>query len=85
MLFRSINHFVRNVYTDGALAYSDAYSGGSGVRPLCVLQSEILKSYIDGGAKQRAEAVDMMKHIAAAWNVKPEEVFGKDGAGNDNV
>jgi len=27
----------------------------------------------------------MMKHIAAAWNVKPEEVFGKEGAGNDNV
>ena len=23
------------------------------------------------------EAVDMMKHIAAAWNIKPEEVFEK--------
>ena len=80
-----INHFVRFVYTDGSLNNGVAYSGYYGVRPLCVLQSEILKSYIDGGAKQRAEAVDMMKHIAAAWNVKPEEVFGKDGAGNDNV
>lgn len=80
-----INNFVRFVYTDGTLSYSSAYYGNSGVRPLCVLQSEILKSYLDGGAKQRAEAVDMMKHIAAAWNVKPEEVFGKDGAGNDNV
>lgn len=80
-----INHFVRRVSTDGTLDYYNAYGGNSGVRPLCVLQSEILKSYIDGGAKQRAEAVDMMKHIAAAWNVKPEEVFGKDGAGNDNV
>ena len=80
-----INNFVRSVYTDGALNYYCAYSGYYGVRPLCVLQSEILKSYLDGGAKQRAEAVDMMKHIAAAWNVKPEEIFGKDGAENDNV
>lgn len=80
-----INNFVRDVCTDGALDYNYACNGDNGVRPLCVLQSEILKSYLDGGAKQRAEAVDMMKHIAAAWNVKPEEVFGKDGAGNDNV
>ena len=80
-----INNFVRYVYADGTLGYNNAYNGNYGVRPLCVLQSEILKSYLDGGAKQRAEAVDMMKHIAAAWNVKPEEVFGKDGAGNDNV
>lgn len=80
-----INNFVRYVYSDGTLNHSDAYGGNNGVRPLCVLQSEILKSYLDGGAKQRAEAVDMMKHIAAAWNVKPEEIFGKDGAENDNV
>ena len=46
-----------------------------GVRPLCVLKSEILKSYLDGDMKKRAEAVDMMKHIAAAWNIQPEEVF----------
>ena len=80
-----INNFVRRVSTDGALDDNNAYYGHNGVRPLCVLQSEILKSYLDGGAKQRAEAVDMMKHIAAAWNVKPEEIFGKDGAENDNV
>ena len=80
-----INNFVRLVYTDGTLNSCNAYNGNNGVRPLCVLQSEILKSYLDGGAKQRAEAVDMMKHIAAAWNVKPEEIFGKDGAENDNV
>lgn len=80
-----INNFVRYVYADGTLIYNIAYLGNVGVRPLCVLQSEILKSYLDGGAKQRAEAVDMMKHIAAAWNVKPEEIFGKDGAENDNV
>ncbi len=80
-----INNFVRNVSTVGSLGSYCACSGNNGVRPLCVLQSEILKSYLDGGAKQRAEAVDMMKHIAAAWNVKPEEIFGKDGAENDNV
>ena len=80
-----INNFVRFVYSGGALNNDYAYGGNNGVRPLCVLQSEILKSYLDGGAKQRAEAVDMMKHIAAAWNVKPEEIFGKDGAENDNV
>jgi len=34
---------------------------------------------------QRKKAVDMMKHIAAAWNIQPEEVFGKEGAENDNV
>lgn len=25
---------------------------------------------------QRAKAVDMMKHIAAAWDIRAEEVFG---------
>ena len=27
--------------------------------------------------KKRAEAVDMMKHIAAAWDIDAEEVFGR--------
>lgn len=40
---------------------------------------------MNGEGKKRAEAIDMMKHIAAAFNVKPEEVFGKDGTGNDDV
>ena len=53
----------------------DASFGNIGVRPICVLKPEILKSYLDGGEKKRAEAVDMMKHIAAAWNIKPEEIF----------
>lgn len=74
-----INPFVRSVYSDGTLYSNNAYSGGSGVRPLCVLKSEILVSYLNGDAKKRNEAVDMMKHIAVAWNVKPEEVFGKGG------
>ena len=71
------NPFVRFVYSDGTLDYNVAYSGNYGVRPLCVLKSEILKSYLDGDERKRAEAVDMMKHIAAEWNIKPEEVFEK--------
>ena len=71
------NPYVRYVYSDGALNGGYACDGFYGVRPLCVLKSEILKSYLDGNERKRAEAVDMMKHIAAAWNIKPEEVFGE--------
>lgn len=73
------NSLVRYVYSVGTLLNRNAHSGYVGVRPLCVLKSEILKSYLDGDEKKRAEAVDMMKHIAAAWNIKPEEVF-EEGA-----
>lgn len=69
------NNSVRCVGSDGTLYDDIAYLGSYGVRPLCVLKSEILKSYIDGDMKKRAEAVDMMKHIAAEWNIKPEEIF----------
>ena len=79
-----INPFVRNVSTDGALNNYSAYNGNSGVRPLCNLKSEILKSYLSGGYEkqdapedQREKAVDMMKHIAAAWDIDAEEVFGR--------
>lgn len=71
------NSFVRRVNSDGTLFGNNAWNGNIGVRPLCVLKSEILKSYLGGDTKKRAEAVDMMKHIVAAWNIKPEEVFGK--------
>lgn len=57
------NPFVRGVNSDGTLYSNRAYYGFRGVRPLCVLKSEILKSYLDGDMKKRAEAVDMMKHI----------------------
>ena len=80
------NDFVRYVYSDGALDNSRAYVGCYGVRPICVLKSEILKSYLDGGEKKRAEAVDMMKHIAAEWNIKPEEVFTSEiGESNEKL
>ena len=74
-----INSFVRNVYSDGTLGNSFACYGDIGVRPLCVLKSEILKSYLNGEnaekQKKRAEVVDMMKHISAAWDIDAEEVF----------
>ena len=76
-----INPFVRFVYSGGSLNYNNACNGSSGVRPLCNLKSEILVSYLNGEQteqqKQRAEAVDMMKHIAAAWDIDAEEVFGR--------
>ena len=74
-----INPFVRSVSSDGMLRCYYAYSGDISVRPLCVLKSEILKSYLNGEyaekQKKRAEVVDMMKHIVAAWNINAEEVF----------
>lgn len=76
-----INSFVRYVYSDGSLNSTSAYNGDGGVRPLCNLKSEILVSYLNGEnaeeQKKRAEAVDMMKHIAAAWDIDAEEVFGR--------
>ena len=76
-----INSFVRYVISDGSLNNDYAYLGNLGVRPLCNLKSEILVSYLNGEnaeeQKKRAEAVDMMKHIAAAWDIDAEEVFGR--------
>ena len=74
-----INPFVRSVDSYGVLRCNWAYSGSGGVRPVCVLKSEILKSYLNGKnaekQKKRAEVVDMMKHIVAAWDINAEEVF----------
>lgn len=42
----SKNNFIRNVYSDGTLNRNNASFGNIGVRPICVLKSEILKSYI---------------------------------------
>ena len=78
-----INNFVRYVISVGSLSYGSACYGDTGVRPLCNLKSEILVSYLNGEnaaqQKQRAEAVDMMKHIAAAWDIDAGEVFGRQG------
>lgn len=47
-----------------------------GIHPVYVMKSENLKHSLNGGAKQRTEAVDMVKEIATKWNIKPEEIFG---------
>lgn len=77
----TINDFVRYVHSDGSLHFSSTYREMFGVRPLCNLKSEILVSYLNGEnaeqQKQRAEAVNMMKRIAAAWEIDAEEVFGR--------
>ena len=48
------NPFVRLVYSDGTLSSNLAYVGLNGVRPLCVLKSEILKSYLIPIGKENA-------------------------------
>ena len=74
-----IDSLVRRVNSDGTFGNGLACDGDIGVRPLCVLKSEILKSYLNGEnaekQKKRAEVVDMMKHISAAWDIDAEEVF----------
>ena len=117
-------HYVRYVYTSGALNYYNAFYGNRGVRPLCALKSDILVSYDEAQAKERtpsigemiarglaeglrkaicgeeepeadapaeqaaadqredeehkrAEAVDMMKHIAAAFGLDCEIKNGR--------
>ena len=76
-----INSFVRFVLSDGSLRSNIAYYGRIGVRPLCNLKSEILVSYLNGGnaekQKKRIEAINTMKHIAAAWDIDAKEVFGE--------
>lgn len=74
--YSPINSCVRYVSTDGTLNYGSAYYKNRGVRPLCVLNSEILVSFLNGDAKKRRDAMDMIKRIAAAWDV---DVFFKPG------
>lgn len=75
------NPFVRYVHSDGTLDYDSASDDSYDVRPLCNLKSEILVSYLNGETteeqKKRIEAIDMMKHIAAEWDIDAKEVFGK--------
>jgi hypothetical protein len=79
--YSSNANYVRYVYSGGSLSNYSACLGSYGVRPLCNLKSEILVSYLNGEnaeeQKKRAEAVDMMKHIAAAWDIDAEEIFGR--------
>lgn len=73
------NSFVRSVNLNGSLSNYYASYSNWGVRPLCILKSEILVSYLNGEnteeQKKRIEAVNMMKYIATVWNISAEEVF----------
>lgn len=85
----------RFVSTSGALNSDDAWRGDYGVRPLCNLKSSIMVSFdpeeatnrteSEGHDEQhhRAEALDMMRHIIAAWDVKPEEMAALFGTNED--
>lgn len=85
----------RGVGTSGALNGNDAWIGRFGVRPLCNLKSSIMVSFdpeeatnhteSEGHDEQhhRAEALDMMRHIIAAWDVKPEEMAALFGTNED--
>lgn len=46
-------HLVRIVYSSGALTHRHACSGNGGVRPLCVLKSDILVSFNEDEVKER--------------------------------
>lgn len=85
----------RGVNTSGALSYCSAWSGSYGVRPLCNLKSSIMVSFDPEEATNRTEseghdeqhhraaALDMMRHIIAAWDVKPEEMATLFGTNED--
>ena len=62
-----INSFVRIVHSNGTLGNGFAYYGTYGVRPLCVLKSEILKSYLSGenAEEQAARSVKRAEYKAA--------------------
>ena len=51
-----ISSCVRCVISDGTLTSNYAYEGDIGVRPLCVLKSEILKSYLNGENEEKQAA-----------------------------
>lgn len=52
-----VNSFVRHAHSDGTLGSDCANSGGwYGVRPLCILKSEILASLLNGEAKMDGES-----------------------------
>ena len=69
------NSFVRFVCSVGTLYYFSAFNAGNGVRPLCVLKSEILEFYLNEQENERTKAIEMMKQASEKWNIKPEEVF----------
>ena len=66
-------HLVRFVNSSGALDYSYACNGGGGVRPLCVLKSDILVSFNEDEVKERTPSFGEM--IAQAIMQGVQEAF----------
>ena len=66
-------HLVRNVDSSGALNSRNAYVGFRGVRPLCVLKSDILVSFNEDEVKERTPSFGEM--IAQAIMQGVQEAF----------
>ena len=66
-------HLVRSVYSSGALNNNSAYYGSWGVRPLCVLKSDILVSFNEDEVKERTPSFGEM--IAQAIMQGVQEAF----------
>lgn len=66
-------HLVRNVYSSGALSNDNACYGYWGVRPLCVLKSDILVSFNEDEVKERTPSFGEM--IAQAIMQGVQEAF----------
>ena len=70
-------HLVRFVNSSGALSSNHAYVGGRGVRPLCVLKSDILVSFNEDEVKERTPSFGEMIAQAIMQGVQ-EEFSGGD-------
>ena len=66
-------HFVRRVNSSGALHHHYACAGGGGVRPLCVLKSDILVSFNEDEVKERTPSFGEM--LAQAIMQGVQEAF----------
>lgn len=58
------SELVRGVNSGGTLSYGDAYCGSEGVRPLCILKSEILVSVEPEEGEERAAEMDKLAEEA---------------------
>lgn len=69
------NKLVRIVCFDGSLGERCASERVMGIRPLCILKSEILRFYIDRDEQKRGQMVDTVKNIVETYGIRPEEIF----------
>lgn len=56
-----INSYVCLVYSGGSLIGNYAYYGGYGVRPICVLKSELLVSYLGQESPKKTRLADFLE------------------------